>query len=255
MLPEQHIKFLCVKFRIRQIVGVIVACAMKDPYFGNALLLMSDYMCLISEQFGGIPPTSILFLVDMMRVGMMEVYGCRLDADEMLQSYRRLCGRAHLRHLHERDRELLQPVLGFFCQCMLCVRGSVRFEKGFATYLCKRAMAAPLVQTVMKSAGLEGLKRVTHFTGLSLHDLVTVSDGRALFARAEDIAQVDALQVERALGMWDRNDVDMPRADVWGRDGPDMMAHALAMYATLAMYGKGATQCAMWDTDFSQVMY
>jgi hypothetical protein len=273
--PHEHIWYLKENFSSKHIICAIVECAALDAYFSPAALLEGGVLARIGVSVGDMPLASMLFLVDMMRIGMAEVYGHYFGLKGLLPCYRRMCGDLNLTSLGARERRLLCPMFLFFCEQMLRLRGRIRFQKGLASYLCKRALEAPLVHNQLNTHRLEGLKDVLHFSGLRLYELAMVSDPARLFASAKWQHALMKRQLQDYAGKGLRIDADdvcteqtchaflqgpsesvvaHGGVDVWGNSGPDMMHHALTLFTTRAECGGQAPEKED-ETDFSKLPF
>jgi len=265
MLPSEHLQYLCTQFRLKQVIGVIVACSMKDAYFSDELLKIPNYILTVGKEFGGVSPASVLFLIDMMRVSMKEVYGsCVVSERAIWQSYRRLCGRPFMQKLQEHEAQDIKTMLCFFCENMLCVRNRLRYQKGFASYLCRMALEAEQVKAVMKRKGLEGLKHMLHFTGLTLYELMVITDSEDLFLWRDDVEKMDYLQLDKIFMAEDgqhelqtfmRGAEAHGTVDAWGHDGPDTMTNAMALFSTIVEYRGQRSSNVLWNTEYSELVF
>ena len=265
MLGETHLADLCSNFRVKVIVRVIVSLGMRDVYFSELLLAMPHFIQKVGQEFGDMNPDLVIFVIDLVRVNMLEVYGLVVVTErEIVTSYRRLCGRPGLTTLNEAERASMRVLTTFFCDLMLCVRNSLRYNKGFVQFLCKMALEADVVKMVMKKRSLLGLKGILHFTGLTLYEMVKVTDSEDLFLWYEDVEKVDYMHLDEIflaesgqheLETFMRGAQARGKIDVWGCDGPDMMTNAMALYVNLSERHERTLQEITWDTDFSSLVY
>ena len=228
----------------------------------------------IGETAGNVPVRLVLFCVDMMRIGMAEVYGhvgCGESA--LRQSY--------VRNECREDKDALPSIVRFFCENMVYIRRRMRFKAKTVDYFFKKALESPKVFSVMKHEGIEGLKHIMHFSGLSMYKLLLVVQSEHVFFALEDIQLVNSAQLDYAMTRMkraehvdpgdDRNSSSSMMfmqsvllgtkeegVDLWGERGPDMMSYALALVTKLAECSstsscsrrRAAAVVVMSDSDF-----
>jgi hypothetical protein len=190
-----------------------------------------------------------------------------------------MCGNPGLNQIGGRERRLLAPMLRFFSEQMLNLRGRIRFHPGIATYMCKRALEAPLVCQTLNAERLDGLKDVLHFTGLRLYELALVSDPMKLFVDEGWRRALMKRQLHEyaGRGLWlvadeagddctermchaflhgpSESIVKETGLDAWGNSGPDMMNNALALFMARMESGGVELEPMHSDCDFSKVRF
>ena len=198
--PWVHLQHIKLAYNLKQVINAWIGMGEVDPQFQPALLMKKDVLWLIGASAGGISEASMQFLLDTMRIGMAEVYGCPFACQpyDMLHAYRRMCGKPTLLSVEAVDRGMMGPVLCFFCETMLHLRGRIRFSRGLATYFCKAALESRTVLAGLNKDGLQSLKSILHFSGISLYELMLVSNANVLFSQSGPRKAVQELQFHKS---------------------------------------------------------
>jgi hypothetical protein len=141
------------------------------------------------------------------------------------------------------------------------------------------------VSAGLNKHGLSSLKSILHFSGISLYELMLVSNASTLFTQAVPRRAVEELQFHkyamvamRPLVHFNEGREDcelhlmvrvfcqgcasdqvlqphMSGVDVWGNRGPDAMSHALSLYVVLTENNGGCRAEMGADGDFSQASF
>jgi hypothetical protein len=271
MSISAHVEYLTKTFDMKGVFSALTMCAARSPYFASSELMKRGLLGGIGKTAGGISLCSMLFLVDMTRIGMAEIYSCaRIHRLDLAESYERLCGNAR----PSERAWMVAPLLLYFCETMLFMRGRVRFDNQLATYICKYMMNSDMVLRVMHRNGIEGARDILHFCGISMYEMLMVADADVVFQKPRErgllveqqlhrfaqtvmrrLAPEDAVERMSHTLLNGRMDSELlGTVDVWGNDGPDMMEHALSLYGTMTACG-GGERPAVTDGDLSSVMF
>ena len=244
-------------FQIMHLVAIIIPCSHND--FGP---VKGEELVMLGKKCGGVSLPVVVFCLDMMRLGMAEIYGCYRCGAEALAESR--CRRTY--------GEEMAVLLEFFCENMLCIRNKMRFRRSTSTFFFNWAIKGnPALQARLTRDGLGCLKDVLHFSGLSLFQLMlAVKSEDSVFGTPDDRRQMDSAQLSHELALLKLGAYDnLPAAvkvDLWGNDGPDSMTHSFALFGKLsecqrarAAGGEGCycgeSRNAMSDFDFSSVPF